>query len=85
MGVLLHTRYGYVIVVVLILLLIYFYYTEPSAEASNDRFITLLDAPVEDGDLLQTSFVESELVNLTDFRYTLKSQVCNSIEDLLGK
>lgn len=81
MGMLFHTRYGYALVVILIVVFI-LYQTQRGPVETKDQFITFF-APNEENP--QTTFVESDLVNLTSFRYTLKSEICNTVEDLLGE
>lgn len=86
MGMFLHKRYGYVLVTILIVILI-LYQSHNGPLEYNEEFITVLMAQGSDenDDDPGRSFVESELVNLTDFKYILKSQVCSKAEDLLGK
>lgn len=87
MGLLLYKRYGCAIVFILtVVLIVARLLNEPIVGNNSDPFITVLTSIDADADDPQWSFVESDLVNLTDFQYTLKAQVCNdSVEDILGK
>lgn len=81
MGMLLHRRYGYVLIAILIVVLIAYQMHNAPAEF-NEEFITVLAA---NEDNPTQTFAENDLVNLTNFKYILKSHVCETVEDLLGK
>lgn len=85
MGLPLYKRYGYIIVVVLLAIVLIVFRLLLTGHKSIDPFITVMQS-IDAEDDSKWSYVENELVNLTDFRYTLKSQVCNaSVVERIGK